>query len=251
MKRCGYFILAVLLLAVVMASGCGGENKKELIVLCGSSFVQPSEEFIEIFKKETGVSVVTSTAGSEDFLPLVKVGKKGDILITHDPYLDYVYEAGALLDYTEVGFLEPVLAVAPGNPKGIHSIEDLAKDGLKVGLTDPQYSTCGEMVYDLLKAKGIKEAVLRNVGNRLTKGHNNLGTLMQTGAVDAVIMWNGVAHNYRQYLEIVKTPYEYNTLIRVHFIGLNYTRNPDLVRRFISLAKERAADIFASYGYVK
>jgi molybdate transport system substrate-binding protein len=245
-----FFLIAAISLCCLMAAACQ-EKPEELVVLCGSSFVPPTDELIRDFKAENSVNVVTSAAGSEDFLPLVKAGRKGDILITHDPYLDYVKEADSYLDSAQVGFVAPVLAVAKWNPKGIKGIEDLTKDGLRVALTDPQYSTCGEMVFALLDKKGIKDAVLNNVENRLTKQHSNLGILMQTGAVDAVIMWNGVAHNFKEYLEIVPTQYEYDTAIGVHVIGLSYSKNPELVRRFVSFAKEGGEAIYASYGYVK
>jgi molybdate transport system substrate-binding protein len=240
------FLTAALLASSLLVSGCTNNKqstseKEELVVLCGSSFVPPADELIKDFKVEVPSDVVTSSAGSEDFLPLVKAGRKGDILITHDPYLDYVKEANAFLDSARVGFVAPVLAVAKGNPMGVKSIEDLAKSGLRVALTDPQYSTCGEMVFALLEKKGVKDAVLQNVGNRLTKGHSELGTLMQTGAVDAVIMWNGVAHNYLDHLEIVPTPYEYSTV----------SKHPDLVKKFVSFAQKHGEAIFASYGYVK
>lgn len=248
--------LVLPILGAMMAGGCDRQQqpaveKKELVVLCGSSFVPPADELIAQFKAATGVEVVTSAAGSEDFLPLVKAGQKGDILITHDPYLDYVKEANAHLVDAPVGFVAPVLVVAKGNPKGIKGIEDLARDGLRVGLTDPQYSTCGEMVFALLEKKGIKDAVLKNVENRLTKGHANLGTLLQTGAIDAAILWNGVAHNYSEHVEIIPAPYEYETTIRVQVIGLGYSKHPDLVRQFVSFAHEKGTEIFASYGYVK
>lgn len=246
----------VLLSAILFISGCGDTkepetDKQELTVLCGSSFVQPTNELIARFKATHDVDIAVSSAGSEDFLPQVKVGSMGDILITHDPYLDYVKEANAYMDHATVGFVAPVLAVAAGNPKGIHSIEDLTKEDLRIGLTDPKYSTCGEMVFALLDKKGIRDAVLKNVGNRLTKGHGDLGILMQTGAVDAVIMWNGVAHNYLEHLEIVPVPYEYDTDIRVHVIGLNYSKHSELTESFIAFAKENANAIYASYGYVK
>lgn len=249
-------LIAVVALGILTAPGCKKQEqpspeKKELVVLCGSSFVQPAEELIRQFKEKTGVEIVTSAAGSEDFLPLVKTGQKGDILITHDPYLDEVKQAGAFLDSAEVGFVAPVLAVAKGNPKGVKSIDDLTMEGLRVALSDPQFSTCGQMVFALLEKKGIKDSVLKNVGNRLTKGHSNLGTFLQTGAVDAAILWNGVAHNYLEHIEIVPTPYEYEETIRTHVIGLSYSKNPDLVREFITFAKENGPDIFASYGYVK
>ena len=65
-------------------------------------------------------------------MPLVKAGQKGDILVTHDPFLDYVRDANSLFDYVHVGFVAPVLAVQKGNPKGLRSIEDLTQSGLKV-----------------------------------------------------------------------------------------------------------------------
>jgi molybdate transport system substrate-binding protein len=144
-----------------------------------------------------------------------------------------------------------VLAVQKGNPKDIKSIDDLTKPDLKVALSDPQYSTCGEMVEKFLKTKGIYDAVMKNVGNRLTKGHSNLGNLLKTQAVDAVVMWNGVANTFREHLDIVKTPYEYDTEIQVHVIGLNYSEQPEAVRQFMEFVRENGQRIFTEHGYVK
>ncbi|MCP4259391.1 MAG: solute-binding protein [Planctomycetes bacterium] len=227
------------------------DKPKELELLCGSSFPKPMEQLCAEFTTQTSIEVPTTIAGSEDFLPLVKAGQKGDILVTHDPFLDYVRDANSLFDYVHVGFVAPVLAVQKGNPKGLTSIQDLTQPGLKVALTDPQYSTCGEMVYALLEKKGIKEAVLKNVENRLTKGHSTLGTFLKTQTVDAVIMWNGVAHTFRDSLEVVKTPYEYDEEIRVHIIGLSYTKESESLKQFINFARTKGPEIFAEYGYVK
>jgi len=228
-----------------------GNSKRELVVLCGSSFVPAMEELRKEFTVGTGIAVVTTVAGSEDFLPLVKAGQQGDILITHDPYLAYVSEANALADHVQVGFVAPVLAVQKGNPQGLKTIEDLTRPGLRVALSNPQYSTCGEMVFKLLDDKGLREKVLKNVENRLTKGHANLGTLIKTGAVDAVIMWNGVAHTFRDSLDVVPTPYEYDTETRVHVIGLRYSKHPKLVASFMQFARNNGRSIFARHGYTK
>ena len=244
--------VGLLLISIVGLFGLVGcDSKDDFVVLCGSSFVKPTEELCEQFTKQTGIKISTTVAGSEDFLPLVQAGKEGDILVTHDPFLDLVRDANALADYVHVGFVAPVLAVQKGNPKGIKSIDDLTREGLKVGLTDPKYSTCGEMVYALLEKKGIKEAVLKNVDTRLAKGHSTLGTWLQTGAVDAVIMWNGVANTFKDGLEIVRTPYEYDEEKRVHVIGLNYTKHGDALKKFIALIREKGPGVFAEYGYVK
>lgn len=201
------------------------------------------------FSARTGIPVESTVAGSEDFLPQVKAGKVGDVLVTHDPYLQYVTEAGAHGDHVTVGRLAPVLAVQKGNPEGIRSIEDLGRPGLRVALPNPQYSTCGEMVARLLEKKGIKEGIMKNVGTRLTKGHSTLGTFLKTGVVDAAILWNGVAHQFADALEMVPVPYEYDTKIRVHVIGLSYTKHPDELKRFMAFAKEHGPEIFARFGY--
>jgi len=240
---------------LVVIAGCSkkeaADKSEELVLLCGSSFPKPMEQLCSQFTAQTGIQVATTIAGSEDFLPLVKAGRKGDILVTHDPYLDYVADANALAEHIQVGFVAPVLAVAKGNPKNLTSIEDLTRPGLKVALSDPKYSTCGQMVFELLEKKGIKDAVMKNVENRLTKGHSTLGTFLKTGAVDAVIMWNGVAHTFSDSVEIVKEPYQYDKEIMVHIIGLSYSQQPELLKQFIEFAASRGPEIFAGHGYVK
>jgi len=246
--------LAIALILMIL-SGCGSKDEQgkttELVVLCGSSFVPPTEQLCAEFKEKTGISIVSTVGGSEDLLPHVKAHAKGDIFITHDPFMDYTRDANALADHVEVGFVAPVLVVQKGNPKGIKSIEDLTQEGLKVALTDPQYSTAGEMVFALLEKKGIKEAVLKNVENRLTKGHGNIGTFLKTQAVDAGIMWNGVAHTFLDSLDIVKTPYEYDEEICVHIMSLSYSKHPEQLKQFIEFVRTRGPEIFAEYGYVK
>ena len=248
-----FFLICVFCLLAVTACNKKetGDKSRELELLCGSSFPKPMEQLCAELTAQTGIQVPTTIAGSEDFLPLVKAGQQGDILVTHDPYLDYVRDANSLFDYVHVGFVAPVLAVQKGNPKGLRSIEDLTQPGLKIALSNPEYSTCGEMVFALLEKKGIKEAVMKNVENRLTKGHSNLGNFLKTQAVDAVIMWNGVAHTFRDSLDVVKTPYEYNEEIRVHIIGLSYTKEPEALRQFINFVRTKGPEIFAEYGYVK
>jgi molybdate transport system substrate-binding protein len=246
-------LLMILLLAAASLIGCGkdGTDRGELILLCGSSFVRPMERLTAEFEAETGIKVVPTVAGSENFLPLVEAGNRGDLLLTHDPYLAFVADAGKLAGHVRAGYLAPVLAVRKGNPKGVREIADLARPGLAVALSNPEYSTCGEMVAALLEKKGLKSGVMTNVDTRLTKGHAELGLFLKTGTVDAVIMWNGVARSFREAVDVVPTPYEYDDEIGVHIIGLSYSSHPSLVIRFLDFSARRAPAIFSDEGYVK
>ncbi len=254
MRRIAFMFVLLLVCATLLPSCRKKEEvaeKQQLVLLCGSSFVPPAEQLCSEFKAQTGVKIVSTVGGSEDLLPHVKAHIKGDIFITHDPYLDYTRNANALADDVQVGFVAPVLVVQKGNPKDLKSIEDLARPDVRVALTDPQYSTCGEMVFALLEKKGIKDAVMKNVENRLTKGHPNIGTFLKTQAIDAGIMWNGVAHTFKDSLDIVKTPYEYDEETRVHIMTLSYSKQPELLKQFMEFARKRGPEIFAEYGYVK
>lgn len=239
--------LAAALAALLGA--CGGARDERLVVLCGSSFIPPTEALLAGFKARTGMEAVFTTGGSEDLLPNIRAKSIGDIFITHDPYLDFTKEAGSWSDHADVGFLAPVLAVAKGNPKKISSYDDLARPGLKVAISDPRYTTCGQMLEKVLRRKGILDAVMKNVENRLLKGHSAMGNLVKTGAVDAAVMWNGVAHTFRESIEVVPIPYEFESEIRVRVIALNYSKRPDRVRAFMDFAKSEGPRIFKDYGY--
>ncbi len=229
----------------------GKESKQELLVLCGGSFRPPMEKLAEAFEKKTGAKVYLSFGQSEDLLPQVKIGKTGDVFVTHDPYLDYTKEAGALLRAEQVGFVSPVLMVRKGNPASVKSIEDLARPGVRVALPDPEFSTCGEMLFALLKKKGIKEAVVKNAGNAVFRSHSQTGNALKLGTRDAGVMWNGIAHNFLDAIEIVPTPYEYDKVIRVWVMGLSYSKKKQLVERFLDFCRSDGKMVFAEFGYVK
>jgi len=233
------------------ATSSSAETGQEILVLCGSSFRPPTEKLAEMFEAETGIGVKMTFGGSEDHLPHVQAKSVGDVYVTHTPYPQYTEEAGALLREVKVGFLAPVLVVAKGNPKGITKIEDLAQPGLKVVLPNPEFSTCGEMVDALLEKKGIKDDVLKNVGGALMKHHSEIGNDLKIGVREAGIMWNGVANNYLDVLEVVPGPYEYGDEIGVSVMGLSYTKNKEAVEQFLDFVEEHGKEVFADFGYVK
>ena len=223
----------------------------EVLILCGTSFRPPVERLKEMFEEESGHKMALSFGGSEDLLPNVKMQTEGDLFVTHDPYVDYTKEAGALARWVHVGYVAPVLVVKKGNPKKITGLDDLAQEGLQVVLPNPEFSTCGEMVFALLEKKGIKDAVLKNVGNAMFRSHSDIGNKMQLGYGDAAVMWNGVAHNFLDAVEIVPGPYEYDEEIRVGVIGLSYSDKAAVVEEFLKFVDTNGRAVFEEFGYVK
>ena len=231
------------------ASETAGDGE-ELEILCGSSFRPPMEKLVEMYARETGHRPVMSFGGSEDHLPHVKTKAAGDVYVSHTPFMQYTKEAGALQRQIEVGFLAPVLVVSKKCDKKVRSIEDLAQPDLVVVLPNPEFSTCGQMVDKLLQAKGSKDSVLKNV-DALMKHHSEIGNHMKLGSGDAGIMWNGVAHTFRDGLDIVPTPYEYEDEIRVAVMGLSYSKKQEQLKEFLDFVEKHGKQVFSDFGYVK
>ncbi len=264
MKRTLEFSAALLLSAAVAAlAGCRGDQPpgpqppagqpadQVLQILCGGSFQPPVEKLVEMFEAETGHQAELVLGQSEDHLPRVKMEAAGDVFISHDPYMEYTEQAGAMLRWVQVGYVAPVLVVKKGSDLDIHSIEDLTRPGLRVILPNPDYSTCGEMVFKLLEKKGIRDEVLANVGDAQVRSHAQVAQAIKLDHRDAGIMWNGVSHNWLDAIEIVPTPYEYEDEVRVGVMGLSYSEKQELVEEFLEFAEEHGEEVFREFGYVK
>ncbi len=195
--------------------------------------------------------MVLSFGQSEDLLPQVKLKAQGDLFITHDPFEQYVKDAGALTRSAVVGYVAPVVVVPKGNPKGVKGFADLARPGLRVVLPNPEYSTAGKMVEARLTAEGLKEAVHANVGNAFLRTHGDVANVIKLGTRDAGVVWNGIAHNWLDALEVVEEPYGYPETIRVTVMGLGYSKRPEAVEAFLDFAASRGQAIFGEFGYVK
>jgi molybdate transport system substrate-binding protein len=238
--------------AAAALSGCSSQSN-EIVVLCGGSFQPPMEKVAKLFEEQTGIHVVLVPGQSEDHLPKIKEHALGDVFVSHDPYVQYTEEAGALQGYVTVGYLMPALVVKKGSRLGIKSIEDLAraKPTIRVALMNPEYATCGKMTVALLEKKGIKDAVLKNVGNAVFREHSAIATQIKLNHCDAGIMWNGMAHNWLSDIEIVPTPDEYDEEIRVAVMGLSYSKKKDLVEKFLDFCQTRGKKVFSEFGYTK
>lgn len=233
----------------MMVLGCG-EKGETVFVYCGTSMSKPVQEIARRFEEETGAKVEFTFGGSETLLPQIVLTRKGDIFVCHDPYADYLAEKGLLEEDRVVGYLAPVLIVPKGNPKGIKTLEDLARPGLRVALGDPRFQTCAQMVHEKLKEKGIKEAVMKNMVLE-ARSHQELGNAVKLGTVDAAVVWNFIAVTNSDALDAIWTGDEYPD-IRVHICLLSCSKDKKLARKFLDYASsDESKALFEKYGYRK
>jgi molybdenum ABC transporter molybdate-binding protein len=84
-----------------------------------------------------------------------------------------------------------VIAVPEGNPAGIETLSDLARDGLRVGLCNAEQSTLGFMTTAMLRQTGLLESVRKNVVVEVPTA-DFLVNQMRAGSLDAIIANAGI-----------------------------------------------------------
>jgi len=245
--KLGFISLLVLALCL---TGCGRTEPPRLRVLCGSSMSAPIQELAREFGRANGLEVDLDLGGSETLLPKILAGAPADVYVCHDPFEDKVKAAGQWAGSVQVGHLEPVLAVRPGNPRNIRSVDDLQRADLKIGLGDPRYSTCGELFVHALQQRGIYDAVMKQAVLQ-ARSTADVANGLVVGPLDAAVLWNFSAMLYPGKLELVPTGLDYPE-VRVTVAGLTRSPQPRWRDAFLQWCNRPAArELFRKHGYVK
>jgi molybdenum ABC transporter molybdate-binding protein len=105
------------------------------------------------------------------------------------------FPEAVLLTETEIG-----IVVKKGNPLGIHTLADLAKPDLKVGLCNAEQSTLGYMTRGMLQSSSLAEAVRKNVRVEVPTA-DLLITQMLAGALEAAIVYRVNAAPQAEHLD--------------------------------------------------
>lgn len=245
--------LIALTAAGLLTVGCGQRGPADRVtVLCGNSMAQPMKDIAAAFKEAKGTDVEFDLGGSETLLPKVRVGTSADVFVCHDPFEEKVREAGQWADAAVVGWLEPIVVTAPGNPKQIKDWNDLCRDGVRLGIGDPRYSTCGEVFVAESRRRKIESKMMQNVVVQ-ARNHSDLALAVIAGSLDAAAVWNFVVPQYSGKLEKLPLAGGYPE-IRVTVIGLKnsaaprqrdqfleWCRRPESIQRFVEGGYARSA----------
>lgn len=248
-------ILAAVVAAVVL-TGCKAEKPEEsrsdeLFLYCGAGIRPPVEEMAEAFEREHGAKVVVDYAGSEVLLSKIKLVRKGDLYMPGDKhYVDQAAQEGMILSQQSVCYFVPTILVRKDNPKNIRGLDDLTKEGVKLGLGDAQACAIGRKTKQIFAKNDIAwEQVEKNLAFQ-SMTVNELGMQIQAGSLDAVIVWDAIAGYYSEHGTVVPIPPEKNVISTVNVGVLSFTKNRSLAEKFVQYAASgRGRDIFVKHNY--
>jgi len=246
-------ITAVLLIL----GGCGQDTAADIdsiLVFCGAANKPAMEEIARLFEKKTGVRVEILLGGSGGLLYQIEKSERGEIYIPGSP--DYIIigeRKGLLIPDSDrfVAYLIPAIITPADNPAGIHSLSDLGRPGVKVGMGTPETVCLGLYGIELLVKNGLLAAVMNNV---VTMGGScsRTANLTALGNVDAIIGWR-VFHFWNP--ERMKyIPIAPDKIPRISYIPIAipvYTRDRELSNQFIDFVlSPMGRSIYHKYGYI-
>ena len=178
-------------------------EKPELVLYSGAMNRVAIEDTIRRFEEREGVQVTRIYNGCGILVAQMKAGGRPDAYLTCDksflPPVQELFPEPAV----ELSDSDIVILVPKGNPKSIHTLADLSKPGLRIGLANPEQSTLGALTQRLLQQCGILDAVMKNVVTQ-TPTADLLVNQMRTGALDATVVYVSNTTKVRDQLDIVK-----------------------------------------------
>ena len=196
------WIISLLSTLAVLAGGCRAQRSDPLVCYIGPNMVAPMQELAALHEQRSGVKVSVETADARILIDRIVAGHSADLFVTHDPFMALLAGRGVELKQAwTVASVRPMIAVPKGNPKRISGLEDLARPGLRVGLTDAN-SISGQIIAVMLQKAGIASKVEANVVMRTNVGRP-LGDALMAGKLDACIVWNVVIFDRRDKLDAV------------------------------------------------
>ncbi len=258
---------------VVVAVGTGGCRKEQAVesapLLCyvGGTMRLAMEKLAAIYTDKTGKKIDLDFADSGSNLARIRMEGKADLYVAHDPFGWAVLHEGLGTRGWNVAVLTPVIVVAKGNPQGITGLEDLARPGLKIALTDANYSTLGHINPVMFAKTGVAEGIGANVATTMRMG-GEVANAVAIGRFDAGLVWNAVAHSRGEKLDVIEIAPAHRpdpqidavtaatfgrvdmSSVKVFIATLAGSSQPDHARKFAEfVASDEGRAVFIELGY--
>lgn len=221
-----------------------------LHLYCGAGIRPFAESAMDAFTAaHPGVVIEASYAGSGCLLSQLTFAKRGDLYMPgEDFYLNQAMERGFISESELVGYFEPVILVAEGNPLGIQGVQDLLRDDVKVGIGEPEMAAVGRTTRDLLQAAGMYDQVAARVAMHAGTVPE-LGNSVQLGSLDAAVVWNVTAAQIADETDAIEMPRELWEPATIRIGVLEFSEAAETARAFIEFcASEEGQALVAKSG---
>lgn len=232
-------------------------SSKRFLIFAGAASKPATEEAMRVFQERHGIPTEVVFGGSGFVLSQMKLTKKGDIYFPgSSDFMEMAKRGGLVFPESEqiLVYLVPAINVQKGNPKKIHALKDLTKDGLRVAIANPEMVCVGTYAVEIVE-KNLgpveKERFKKNLVN-YTESCEKTATVISLKAVDAVLGWRVFQYWDPERIETIYLKPEETPRIGYIPIAISkFTQDKVLAQKFIDfLLSSQGKSIFRKYHYL-
>jgi molybdate transport system substrate-binding protein len=233
--------------------GCAGEESRSITAFCGSASKPAMEEAALTFEQGTGIKVFLNFGGSGTMLSQMKVSGSGDLYIPGSPdYMDMAV-ADDVVDpetISIISYLVPAILVQEGNPKNIRRLSDLARDGIEVGIGNPEAVCVGLYAYEILEYNGLMAEIEPNIVTH-AESCSKTAALVALKSVDAILGWR-VFSEWHDNIDVVYLePQQVPRLSYIPGAVSRFAQDKESAMEFLAfLVSPDGQKIFGKWGYI-
>jgi molybdate transport system substrate-binding protein len=211
-------VIGLLLSLVLAAAACGSDSKAptaagpgslassaapkatgSVTVFAAASLTESFNDLQTSLKSsDPGLAVTYSFAGSGTLVTQIQQGAPADVIATADTAsMKKLTDAGLVEAPTTFARNKLEILVAPGNPKGIHTLADLARTDIKL-VTEEDTVPAGKYSAQILQMAGVtvspvsKEADVKAAVAKVTSGEADVTIVYVTDVTAAGSKGQGV-----------------------------------------------------------
>jgi molybdate transport system substrate-binding protein len=226
-------------------------EKYDLYVYSAGAVSPPLRDAIGVFEKKFGVRCNLKVGKPSDLLAEIVESKKGDVICCGAEYiLDEAEDRGLIVKGSRrsLGLRRSVIIVPLGNPAGIHSLNDLCREGVRIGIA---VDGCLKGVWDDIASKaGLTDQIRRNITHHADACGSLMG-LIHSDKVDAIFGWNAFQNVWPDTCEVIELPPELQVFRSTVVAMISYTKNAELSQKFIDfLTSKEVRKIYSDWGWI-
>lgn len=152
------------------------------------------------------------------------------------------------LDGSDISSNQLVIMVHKGNPRGIKSLKDLGKPGLKIGVGHEKQCALGALTATTLNEAGQYTQVRRNVAVESPTG-DMLVNQLRTGSLDAVIAYISNAASSGDLLEAIAIDIPCATATQPMAVSKDSANKQITMRLMDAIKSQESRKRFTAYGF--
>ena len=241
------------LLILIPIGGCSQVEQKMITAFCGSASKPAMEEAAKAFEEKTGIKVYLNFSGSGTVLSQMKISKSGDLYIPGSPDYMAIAEEDGVVEPESVkiiSYLIPAILVQQGNPKNIHSLSDLARGGIEVGIGNPEAVCVGLYAYEILEYNNLLAEVVPNIVTH-AESCSKTASLVALKAVDAILGWRVFSEWHDTVDAVYLKPEQIPRLSYIPGAISTFTGDRESAQKFLDyLVSPQGQEIFGKWGYI-